>query len=502
VTSASNAEIVVEDDDDARMNMIAPGDETAGIDFGDPVDVSTGWLIYNNTDDRMRIGVNNSDRIVIDNTGEVGIGTSGPSAQLHAYKNTNGINEIKIENPNTGSSSAERLSFVDENGNLAFISAYDEGSGLYSDALVMANNRPNGNLRFYTDSAERLSIAHTGEATFGSATGWPLTCQIPDWGYIGIESDDSDPVGLRMSNSYRDWYLIHSIYGHDRLAIWDDDAYAERLSITGGMGYVGIHNPTPSRELDVSGRLRVQGDYTSASFVGEFKNTNSGGNALTGVGDGESGWYLSGGCGVTGIGFGTAAFFRANNSSSTGGQRAIYAYIATGDYTNICYRSLGGVQYDVNGTGGYGLTVPTSKGHKVLIAPQSPEAWIEDYGSAEIKDGFCHVDLDQLFTDCVTIDDANPLKVFVQMTSPVTNQYYVEKGTTGFDVIVVGDGADAVNGTFDYRVVAARKLREKVRFAEAASPEEIRARAVRMTPEQMDEDQGGSGDAGRSATGF
>jgi hypothetical protein len=131
--------------------------------------------------------------------------------------------------------------------------------------------------------------------------------------------------------------------------------------------------------------------------------------------------------------------------------------------------------------------VPTSKGQRILTSPQSPEAWIEDYGSAEIKEGFCHVDLDPLYTDCVTIDDANPVKVFVQMTSPVINQHYVKKGTTGFDLIVVGEGADQVNGTFDYRVVAARKDHEKIRFAEAQSPEEVKAQAIMAMPEKMNE---------------
>ena len=68
------------------------------------------------------------------------------------------------------------------------------------------------------------------------------------------------------------------------------------------------------------------------------------------------------------------------------------------------------------------------------------------------------------------------MKVFVQLTSPVTNQFYVKKGTGGFDVIVMGEGAETVDGTFDYRVVAARKNQEKMRFADAEAPEEVDAR--------------------------
>ncbi len=74
------------------------------------------------------------------------------------------------------------------------------------------------------------------------------------------------------------------------------------------------------------------------------------------------------------------------------------------------------------------------------------------------------------------------------MTSPVTNQCYVEKGTTGFDVIVVGEGAGAVNATFDFRVVAARRDHEKVRFAAAESPEEVQMMTVEARPEQIGEE--------------
>jgi len=492
VTSAASSEIVVEDDDDARINLLAPGDQTVGIDFGDAADVTSGWLVYDNADDRFKLGVNNADRLVIDNSGEVGIGTSGPSAQLHAYKNTNGITEIKIENPNTGSSSAERLSFVNEDGNLAYISAYDEGSGLYSGALIMANNRPNGSLRFYTGATKRLSIDNSGITRITAPAGSPLRCNTGSAGYIEITNSQASQTGLRMENGHRTWYLLHSPYAVDRISFYDADAVSEPFVITGATGYVGIHDTSPGRELDIAGRLRVADDLAASNWVGEFRNSASNGSALTGVGDGAWGYYLSGGCGVTGVGVGTGAFFRANEASATGGQEAIYCQIGTGGYTHICHRTTSGFQYDVWGNGGVALAMPTSKGHKILTSPQSPEAWIEDYGSAEIKDGFCHVDLDQIFSDCVTINEANPVKVFVQMTSPVANQYYVKKGLAGFDVIVLGDGADEINATFDYRVVGARKGREKIRFAEAQSPEEMRAKAVKMMPEQMGEEDLGS----------
>jgi hypothetical protein len=490
VTSSASAEIVVEDDDDARINLISPGDQTVGIEFGDQVDPTSGWLIYNNTDDRMKLGVNNDDRIVVDNSGEVGIGTSGPAAQLHLYKNTNGLAELRIENPNTGSSSAERLSFNNEDGGVAYIAAYDEGHSTLSGSMVIANNRPGGNLRFHTGGVERLSISDFGATYVTAPGGSPLQCQTSGAGYIEIETDTVSPTGLRMANSNREWYLLHSPAGDDRIALFDANGTGERerLVITGGTGYVGIHKTNPIRELDISGRLRNWHDTAGMEWTGEFYNTDSAGHGLMAVGNGGPYWYVTGGTGINSSGYDVGGYFRAVNTSSTGGQKALFTQNGAGGYAYICYRSSSGFQYDVWGNGDVALVMPTSKGDKILTSSHSPEAWIEDYGNAEIKDGFCHVDLDQLFADCVTIDEANPVKVFVQMTSPVTNQYYVDKGGTGFDVIVVGDGAQDVNATFDYRVVAARRNREKVRFAEAESPEQVQAQAVRVTPEQMGEE--------------
>jgi hypothetical protein len=112
----------------------------------------------------------------------------------------------------------------------------------------------------------------------------------------------------------------------------------------------------------------------------------------------------------------------------------------------------------------------TKAGKKTLVCPESPEAWIEDYGSGKIASGRCHVDLDPLFLDCVTVSENHPLKVLVTLTSPIANQFYVKKDLTGFDLIVVGEGAEKVDGTFDYKVAGKWKDNESLRFADYEEP--------------------------------
>jgi hypothetical protein len=108
-----------------------------------------------------------------------------------------------------------------------------------------------------------------------------------------------------------------------------------------------------------------------------------------------------------------------------------------------------------------------------LICPESPEAWIEDFGTGELKAGFCHIDLDPLFLECVTVNGENPIKVFVQLTSYLDGQFYVEKGQAGFDVIVISDNPEEADATFDYRVVGKWKGWEGVRFEQADPPEVV-----------------------------
>ncbi len=81
-TPDSGSELVVEDDGNARISLLSPNDAYPGLLFGDPEDNMVGWLIYNHGADRLRIGVNDADRLTITGDGNVGIGTSTPSEKV------------------------------------------------------------------------------------------------------------------------------------------------------------------------------------------------------------------------------------------------------------------------------------------------------------------------------------------------------------------------------------------------------------------------------------
>ena len=105
-------------------------------------------------------------------------------------------------------------------------------------------------------------------------------------------------------------------------------------------------------------------------------------------------------------------------------------------------------------------------GWRKLYCEEAAEVYFTDYGSGTLVNGRAHIALDPIFLQTVTIDDANPIKVFVQMNSDAS--VYVVKGTTGFDVIEDANGTS--NGAFDYRVVAKRKGYESLRMESATPP--------------------------------
>jgi hypothetical protein len=135
---------------------------------------------------------------------------------------------------------------------------------------------------------------------------------------------------------------------------------------------------------------------------------------------------------------------------STGAVRGVMGY---------CHSTSGyGVYSDGNFAIAPGYTkaaiVETSQGMMKMYCQESPEIWFEDFGEGRLSNGKTHINLDPLFLETVTIDDANPMKVFIQLRDDCRG-VYVQTGKTGFDVIEMQAGQS--NSAFSYRVVAKRK---------------------------------------------
>lgn len=233
---------------------------------------------------------------------------------------------------------------------------------------------------------------------------------------------------------------------------------------------IGTSSPAADTRLTVSG---------TTTAIQARATTSYGGSGLSAVGNGLGTWLENdGGAGIEANGLYTGVFGNAMRDGDYG-QSGGYFRTGTDDvypeaYAWVARKSVSGTVYKILGTGTVSTVMTTGRGRVALFAPESPSPWFEDLGDGEIHNGRAHVDLDPTFLECVTIDDQHPLKVFVQLTSLLADPFYVKKGSTGFDVIVVGNEEAAA--TFDYRVVASWKGLEHVRFEAVDPPPTVRIR--------------------------
>jgi hypothetical protein len=75
------------------------------------------------------------------------------------------------------------------------------------------------------------------------------------------------------------------------------------------------------------------------------------------------------------------------------------------------------------------------------------------------------IELDPLFLETVTVDEKNPLKVFIQLNDDC-NGVYVQRQATAFEVKELKGGTSRAQ--FTYRVVAKRKGFETARLETAS----------------------------------
>jgi len=209
---------------------------------------------------------------------------------------------------------------------------------------------------------------------------------------------------------------------------------------------------------------------TGDNWAGRFENKSSSGTGVFGFATASTGTTY----GVEGV---------ANETGGYGvfgmGNWGVYGVAPNPDSDDVGVYSSG----DFVASGSKSCVVETSEGPTLMYCQESTENWFEDFGEGRLVDGHCRVELDPLFLEMITIDEQNPMHVFIQ---PKGRCYgtFVETGTTGFDVFEQEDGSSDTE--FSYRVVAKRKGFESKRleYCKAAETDsylypELRGRELR-----------------------
>jgi formylglycine-generating enzyme required for sulfatase activity len=133
--------------DNANLRVLKSGDTMTG-DL-----MFSGGTRYIGTSDSNSFVVrtNNTDRITVTSTGEVGVGIGTPQSTLHSHVGSTDATEIRISNTYTESTSSDGL-----------VLGYASSS---SDAVI--NNKESGALKFYTGDSEQMRIDSTGKVGVG-----------------------------------------------------------------------------------------------------------------------------------------------------------------------------------------------------------------------------------------------------------------------------------------------------------------------------------------------
>ena len=140
------------------------GTGNTGIDFGQHS--NNNGYVYLRDNTSLIFGTNNAERMRIDNSGNVGIGTSSPSYTLSVVKNTTGVNAVDILNSTTGAGSSRLIvrNNSDTNGNgFQIINNANDG-------VVNLLNYKSTPLAFWTNATEAMRIDSNGNVLVGKTS--------------------------------------------------------------------------------------------------------------------------------------------------------------------------------------------------------------------------------------------------------------------------------------------------------------------------------------------
>ena len=250
------------DQDGLRFNSAASGETF--IDFADPDDNDIGRISYDHSDNHMAFRTNNGERMRIDSSGRLLMGSSVAGNADADNINVAGAGNVGITF--RGSSSGT--------GNIFFADA-TSGDDLKRGQIVYDHS--GNSMRLHTNAVERVRIDSSGRVGIGTtdpsvelslAGSDPQLCI-----WEGTDGASNSKVQLG-TGAVQGFVNIHKGDGTRTIQLSSDgDTY-----FTGGN--VGIGDTAPSEKLNVAGNVMLEGSDQFLYF--------------TNVGTGNSGIYMRG----------------------------------------------------------------------------------------------------------------------------------------------------------------------------------------------------------------
>jgi len=197
-------------DDDCVINLdTAQANKNSVIKFSDPDAQGRGMIQYNHTTDSLRTTVAGTERMRIDSSGNVGLGTTSPSSYDSAQDN--------LVIAGTGNEGMSIISGTNSNSTIAF--GDGTGSAGYQGMIAYLNGTGGDAMTFRTSAVERMRIDSSGDVQIGKTDGSQNTQGIilNTYGTIRANSQAVEALHLVRStagNIARFWYNNTTLVGN------------------------------------------------------------------------------------------------------------------------------------------------------------------------------------------------------------------------------------------------------------------------------------------------
>jgi len=350
--------------------------------------------------------------------------------------------------PNTQIVSAgqgDGLQIATHNGNALTSTSLNGYGGLFSNnstyqATVYASNAGAGNAGYFgNNSAGRVALAGVNASTDPNAIA-TYGSVVNGKGVYGISTAGTGIYGVSSSGT--------------AVSAVSDSGTGLSVSSNSGTGLSASSSSGIALEVVAGGHLGVfshrSGYSSQASRVGGLPavwgDMPGGGLSIAVAGttdDGVAGLFLNNSAGNTTL---------SVSNASTGGTRNFFRTFMATTPDGVCGIGGGG---DLSCTGQLKSLVDAGGGARKVetYAVQSPENWMEDFGSGVLERGVAVVGIDPTFAE--TVSESADYHVFLTPNGDSKGLYVIRKTATSFEVRESGGGISSL--AFDYRIVAKRR---------------------------------------------